>query len=281
MSFSQLKFERKIKVSFGNSSYTVEDLKVVFRVERFASARHTMELEIYNMGEIKSSENLLEIGNAITLEAGYKDFKDILFVGRIGNTNGFRKDLDYVTTFYCHDGMEFSKKLLSFSWVNSTNLNSILNDMARMVGTRIVFNNIEPANIKGSYLVSSSFENEMNILSNSFNFKWYFINGELYLYDSARGNTEKALFEISALNGLLETPRLTNRGIDLKMLLEPSIQNEDIFTVNSKGVEITQSRLEYSKKNSFGLGVQRVFSIVHTGDTHGDEWYTELIGIKI
>ena len=277
------KFNRFVKVSFNGTEASITDLKMVFRIQRFhGDAHHTMELDIYNLGKIKSENNYLEIGNVITLEAGYKDFNGVLFIGKINNTNEYREGTDFITKIYCNDGRDYISKMISFGWTRSVALNDVISDIASAAGLIIVTNNIEINNISGGYNVHDSFENIMDVLSASYNFNWYIINGDLFLYDAEKGNQEKELFEVSAATGLIETPvLLTKGGISVKMLMEPSINNGDLFDVKSKGLTLTQQGLEYATKFSFGLGLQKVLSMAHTGDTHGDAWYTELIGIRL
>jgi len=277
------KFNRFIRVRFDGTEVSITDLKMVFRIQRFhGDAHHTMELDIYNLGKIKSENNYLEIGTVITLEAGYKDFNGVLFIGKINNTNEYREGVDFITRIYCNDGRDYNSKMISFGWTRSIALNDVLSDIASTAGILIVKNNIKINNISGGYTVHDTFDNIMNTLSESYNFNWYIINGDLFLYDSEKGNDEKELFEVSAGTGLIETPvLLTKGGISVKMLMEPSINNGDLFDVKSKGLTLTQQALEYSNKFSFGLGRQKVLSMAHTGDTHGDAWYTELIGLRL
>jgi len=89
------------------------------------------------------------------------------------------------------------------------------------------------------------------------------------------------VLRINSGTGLLESPVLTLKGVDVKLLLESALKPNDFYEVGSAGVVVAQTGLELVDIFERGLGVQKVESLVHTGDTHSNIWYTETIGRKI
>jgi len=85
--------------------------------------------------------------------------------------------------------------------------------------------------------------------------------------DRAReeGNT------FSADNGLVDTPSVTRSGVEIRSLLRPEMRIFDKFFVRSPTVQGTLRNVDYAAE-------YYAIHLRHVGDTHGDDWHTEIEG---
>jgi len=278
---SNIKFNRKIKASFNNGKF-IEGLRMTFRVERVVfDAYAKLKLEIYNMNFKHGEQNsLFERGDNVILEAGYANNVSVMFSGLINNVQSVRNGVDDIVTVFASDNV-VGLDLINVSYSAQTSLVSLLSDLAFEAGVDIAEISIKPQNILGKLSYSKKFGNIMNDLARTYKFTWFIYNGELYLYDDVKANSAKTILQINASTGLLESPILTQKGIDVKMLLESSVKPMDIYEVKSGGLQFSQGNLEFVDVITQGNGLQKVLSVIHSGDTHGAAWYTEIEGIKV
>lgn len=106
---------------------------------------------------------------------------------------------------------------------------------------------------------------------------------------------------VTAQTGLIGTPEATQSGINMKILLNPKIvcgqkiqmDNATINTtqfvgpdgsVSNNGIPFNQwggtNSIQFLADTSFD-GTYRAYVIEHTGDTRGQEWYTNLVCLLI
>ena len=277
---SRIKFSRVISVIISGEN-EIKDLRMTFRVERLILDSYaTLRIEIYNTiiaNERLSGSSALR-GESISIDAGYKGNVSTLFSGVIQNVQKEKRGSDIITTIFANDSPFTREVVVSRSYRNKTSIVSLISDIAFEAGIDIAEFSIKSRNIKGSVSYVKRFSRIMDSLSKANEFTWFIFNREMYLYDNDAANSSKSTLEISASTGLLETPVLTQKGVNVKMLLEPSVRPMDTYEVQAGGLVFAQGNLELTRLVSRGNGVQKALSVVHTGDTHGNTWITEIEG---
>lgn len=280
------KFSRVSRLSFSGGRY-IEGLRMSFRVSRLiGDTFHQLKIEIYNVLLKKEGESqkFFKRGDPILLEAGYEENISILFSGQITNTTERKEDVDRITTIFAIDHGE--RETLSGPRVlfvelenrNPTDIVSLIHSIAEKVNIPISNISIQPQNIKRPILIYKSFSDTMDELAESFGFSWFVFNGSLNVYDEKKGISVGEVIKINSSVGMLESPVIKDRGIDIKMLMEPSIKQGEIFSVESEGVQDARTGIEVTGGITNRGGLQVVESLIHTGDTHGTSWYTEISG---
>lgn len=100
---------------------------------------------------------------------------------------------------------------------------------------------------------------------------------------------EDHVLYLTPMTGLVGTPKYTDNGIQIKMLLEPRIKirglvkidndiiQRQLISVGSDGKSSTgqDQKLQFDKNGEY-----KVISYSHSMDTFGDEWVTEVIGLS-
>ena len=81
------------------------------------------------------------------------------------------------------------------------------------------------------------------------------------------------IVSLSPSGGLIGTPEQTEDGIKARCLLNPLLNLNKLVHIDNDNVQ--------QVKDGSGLwtGVYKIIAIKHTGDTRGQDWYTDFTGI--
>jgi len=264
------KFGRVAFVLF-NRTRRIENLRLVFNVERAAGDFYAkLYLRIYNLAH---EEYEFAHGDTIELFAGYENNVSRIFYGSVTNARTYREGVDDVTEIYAADNINPVDRVINKSYRKQTSLKAIIRDVAEEAEVQVAKLAFEDENINGILVLAEPFMHIMRKLARSFGLQWYLYDFALYVY---RQKLQSPVLEFSANTGLLETPVLTEVGVNVKTLLEPSVKAGDTFNVVSLGVQ--DNRNLYSIERTVKLPTQVVQSVSHDGDTHGDIWYSQIEG---
>lgn len=273
------KFNRVAVIRGFTTSLLISGLRIVFKIERSPfDAVGRLQMDIYNANLSEQGETVMRLGERFILEGGYDGAVSAMFFGTVQNAAHFRQGEDRITRIWAGDFIEPFQAKLNLTFRNPKSLVDLINQMAKQVGINVVQFEISEANTVGSMTMDGTLSYELNNLAESFGFMWILKDNALHIVDKAGSNSNR--FDVNAGTGMLEPPILTHQGMNIKMLLEPSIKPSDTFTVESGGLQLSQSNLEYTELIDTGnKQVQVAYTVVHTGDTHSDTWFTEVEGI--
>lgn len=270
------KFLRYAAITIG-TEYSVEGLRVRFEIKRSVGGYDSIAyIEIYNLAPEKKGA-LQEDSIPIQLIGGYENNRAVLFSGIVGASNSYKDGVDIVTEVWARDLVNLGEKYSNVSIRNPRDLKQVITRLASNASIPVGEINVAEANFTGPLTFSESFVYAMNKLASNFNFIWYILDGQLRVYSIDR-TSAKRIYTFSASTGLLETPILTEIGVDAVVLLEPSITPFDLYEVQSTGVRVGQAATDVRGINLDPLGEQKVLDLVHTGDTHADQWITRVRG---
>lgn len=281
-------------------SYDLSDLRCVFRVkDQCTSPMSECTLEVYNLNN-KTANRLLKSGFNVQLFAGYQNSR----YGKIF-------DGDIVQSFRnYHDGVDeilqilalSGNRMLTSNWVSKSmaggqTRNQIVKtvaadrkitlkeaaevqeklDEARYPRGQVIFREVSDVlsdaadRANAVCQVSKSGVIEMRSLAAS-------------AASSVQGAAGKTL-DLNYKNGLVGSPTYSEQGITITSLLDSRIRPLSLVKINNQYLERS-----YGSVNQLGIveqdrrlvdpdGEYRIMSVVHAGDTHGDVWQTECLGV--
>ena len=118
---------------------------------------------------------------------------------------------------------------------------------------------------------------------------WSIQNGQVQILDAGK-YIKSRIIDINVRTGMIGTPEQTDQGIKVKTLLNSSyrvgtlvnINNKDINqTAYSNGTKAATNPTQYSGIQNLAPvdadGQYYIAVVEHSGDTRGEEWYSELI----
>jgi hypothetical protein len=263
----------------GTNGIEVSNLHCIFSVEKsMTTDPNPSIIQIYNLAP-NTRNSILTNGSRVIIEAGYDGPQyGLIFDGDVVRTmKRGGQAIDKVTEIVAQDGDVFlNSGFISVSYAAGQTSEDTIKAMAGIADPNISIGSISD-NLKNTPLARG---------------KAMFGQPKDYARSIAKG--EGALFyvcdrkiclvkpmdlptdEIVSLNpgsGLIGTPEQTEDGVKARCLLNPLLNLNKLVHIENDLVE------PHEKAGAMTTGVYKIISLVHKGDTRGQDWYTDFIGI--
>jgi len=283
-------WDRVFKLEVGDSGQLLtvdgfgeEPAQIRFRVGMHAdSYLQVAEISIYGL----SAENrrlLYERYTDVRLTAGYRNRFAQIFTGTIYNVSIGRDGPEVYNTLYCRSvGNVWANASVNKSWGNSTPAREIISDVALTFGYPVQFiGNFDdlPRAINGM-TISEDSKAAMRSLARNYSFTWTIENNQMIIARLGEGRPgADSIFRISADSGMVGSPRIRERGIDVTLKMNPAIRPQDTVEVeNATGELVFNNPNAATFPDTIGVGRYLVRGVSHVGDYYGDMWDTILEG---
>lgn len=248
----------------------ISGLRVTFKIIKTDKTEpNHSEIQIFNLTEDHRSLVELE-GTRCRLSAGYAGSESQIFSGDVKKARSQKQDVDWVTHLELGDGWaNFATARVTQFFGSGTNLVDVVKKLALELvkDPGNLLDQVSQLGVQFSngYSVSGSAAQELTRVLEPYNLGWSIQDGRI----EALGPTEFLPGEgprISADSGLIGSPGIATahkkgpRPVIVKCLLHPALRPGSGFQLDSKDLK----------------GEYRCTKVEHTGDTHGQEWTTEL-----
>ena len=281
----------------------IRDLRFAFSIEKGAGENpNTCTCRVYNLNP--DSRALVEtVNNVLILKAGYRrDVGELtIFTGTVTRAITKRENADLVTELEMSDGgLEYRDTKTSFSFAPGVSAQAVLTNIAATFGLPV---RPLPADIaqkqyaEGFAFVGRSRE-AMAKACEYLGLEWSLQNREVQILKKGKAVAMQA-FVLSPETGLIGSPESEHKTLGEKAAAKKGI------TEKQKGVRVTFGTVDTGDKEK-KLEVQgwkvktllqptmqpggyvrldtktikgeffRVESVTHSGDTHGNDWLSEL-----
>lgn len=130
-------------------------------------------------------------------------------------------------------------------------------------------------------------------LAQSHGMTWSFQNGKLTM-TPLDGYAPGEIIELSAGSGLIGMPESTEEGVRFRCLLDPKLQPGQRCKIDNKSVNQTLQQNPAGPAVPFNRykgtqffadaaadGLYRMFVVEHSGDTRGQAWYSDVVGLAL
>lgn len=260
---NNLLFDRYVSVTIGVEGQTGkvwDGLKIAFKIEKFSdSTPNKADVTITNLS--KSSQDFIKKGMRLSLTAGYKSDYGLIFTGNIDKINSVKNGTDWDTKIEIKDGgKEFRNTMISKSFSPNTTISTVINDIIKELG-------FSKGNIRG--IPSGKFSNGTSlnlpakqVLDNyakSYNFT-YTVNDGVIHFLAGNNTINSMAILLKSDSGLIGSPEPTEKGIKVRSLLRWNIYPVALIRIESEKI-----------KGNFKAG-----NITHTGDSFGNDWYSDI-----
>lgn len=267
---NEVLFDRKASFSFGfpgKLGRSYEGFRIRFKIIKTSeSTPNKSNVQVYNL--TRDSRALAEKkGQAFIISAGYQTTEEVLFSGDIARVITELEGPDYVTTFEAGDGEKsYREAKVDISFQEGVNLKDIFTQLATSLGKQIKDpSSIKSENIVNGMALSGLSRKHMDELTLRYGLEWSIQNGALQVLEKNKASKETAIL-LSVDSGLIGVPKKKDDGsIEVVSLLQPKI--------------IPGRKIELDTK--FISGTYRCQKVTQTGDTHGNDWYSQIEAIKV
>lgn len=300
-------FDRKITVIAQNETFddlTIQNLRIQFDIEKFFTHVFNVgTITIYNLNPINRGllvkrKSDLESApfTTITVIAGYADSQSMIFRGQLVQGFSVKKGPDWITTLQCttafdqyisaHHGVgdtyeeitafDLLSRLLNITFTELALINTFTRDLE--FGYALNMDSAEVERMKRERIIGNAFSGRVMdsivTILNRFNLKISVDDIEILIakeYAPVNPDDKDIAPLINIQSGMINSPQITDVGVKLTTLLNPDIRVAKLFRVQS----------ETTKQNDINEQEIQTFTctkLKHSGDTHGDDWASEILG---
>jgi hypothetical protein len=279
--------EKYLDLEMRDESYNNgQALRITFLVQHEIGGYLSFaEISIFNLKR-ENEEAIFEKFRSITLQAGYPELFGPIFKGEVINVQ--RIPVGNTGTrgikLFCRS----SAKAVSYNVVNqslgpSASAVEIIRACAQAIGNPVIFHgdfSDVPKRSRGTVLQGDPVK-VLNKLQASLGFTWTIENNVTVILRNGY-QVEGDMFVFSARTGMKGSPVVTDTEISVRVALNPIVQLGRKIKIESVAPEFAFSGAYFNSiPRSIGEGVYQVTRIVHVGDSHGQDWETQLNSLRL
>jgi len=261
----------------------IRDLRVNFEITKgILSFPNIARITIYNANQTTLS-TLQDKFTRIVLNAGYEGDLKLLFKGEIRNVFQNKTGRDRLTTIYSGDGEK--------SWQNATFNKTFSDNLSVSSAIEEVLKTFAGVNIgaleglpqvkdkiRGQTLSGSS-KDIMDNFAEEYGFTWSIQDGEIVITPDEEPLEGDEAILVTAATGMIGSPTITEIGVDVVTLLNPSMLPNRAFKIESVNAEIAIGNLFFRNiKRTTGEGIYKIQEVNFKGDSREGEWLSSVKG---
>ncbi len=291
----QLQYIRRCNLIVANEAgegLDLSNLRITFKIKKSdAQTPNTAEIRVYNLAEETANRIRKEFQN-ITLQTDYESNYGLIFNGntkqiRFGRENGTDTFIDIAAA----DGDD----AYNFAVVNATlaagakQSDQISAAAGSMAGRGVATGHIDPtgdAKLPRGKVMYGMARNYLRQSAEASNTSWSIQDGKVQ-FVSLTGVLPNQAVLLTSKTGLVGQPEQTNDGIKARCLLNPMLRIGGKVQINEK--DVAEAKLPDTNKDAQANkpaaieadGFYRLLVVEHSGDTRGNDWYSDLVCLGV
>lgn len=224
----------------------------------------------------------------ITLSAGYEGAEKVIFKADIRNVYQVKTGVETIVHIFAGNAQRsWENAFINKTFSENVSIAQIVRDVVASFGEQISSDNLEavPAltdKIRGLSLSGNSHK-ILDQLGEEYGFEWSIQDEELIVTEAEPQLVVEDAFLINSVTGMIDSPVITEIGVDVTTLLNPSYLPHGVFKVESVFGDLQLANLffrEVNRERTRGEGFYQIREVTHSGDTYGDKWYSSLRGFR-
>jgi hypothetical protein len=281
-----------IVASAGGSGLDLSGLHIKFAIKKAdAQTPNTAEIRVYNVAETTVARIRKEFSRVV-LQAGYETNMGVIFDGNIKQVRfGRENGVDTYIDIAAGDGDD----AYNYAVVNTTlAAGASQRDQINAAASPMSDRGVKPGYIgetgdtklaRGKVMYGMS-RDYMRQSAEASDTSWSIQDGKLQFVPNTGVLPNQAVV-LNSKTGLVGTPEQTNDGIKARCLLNPMLKIGGKVKINEK--DVAQAKLADTSKDAQANkpadiaadGFYRLLVVEHSGDTRGNDWYSDLICLDI
>lgn len=298
MSAGPRQYDRRLSLFVANAAgdgLELGQLRVVFTVGKSdAQAPNWASIAVYNLAEATAARIRREF-TRVVLQAGYRDNLGVVFDGTIKQA---RTGRDNGTDTFLEIAAADGDRAYNGAIVNKTLASATANDQVRAALEPMSAHGVEggfledlggPSLPRGKVLFGMS-RDVLRTATRSRLATWSIQDGRVQVVKRA-GVLPGEAVSLNSATGLIGAAEQSEKGIKARCLLNPRLRVGGLVKLNQADVE--EQRLDAPAPASgstsagaapeakpakiAGDGFYRLWAVQHSGDTRGNDWYSDLL----
>lgn len=293
---------RKVTLLVGNAkgeALDLSSLRIKFRIRKTdAETPNVAEIEVFNL-DAETSLRIQKEFTDVTLQAGYVENFGVVFRGNAKQILRGREEngVDTYLNIAASDG----DSAYNFAVVNTTlAAGATQRDQIAAAGRPMAARGVTEGYVpdmggqalpRGKVMFGNSRE-YLRQSAEASDTSWSIQDGKMQFVPRT-GLLPGQAVELTSASGLIGTPEQTNDGIKIKCLINPNIRQGGVVSIRDSEVKAAKAGKFFKQPNKKGEvderqpvkidkdGLYKVLRADYHGDTHGNEWYQELVCVGI
>jgi hypothetical protein len=269
----------------------LSNLRIKFTVKKTdAQTPNTAEIQVWNLAEDTANRVKKEF-TRVTLEAGYEGNVALIFNGNVKRiSKGKENGVDSYIMIHAGDGDEaYNYSVINTTLASGATQNDQVNAAVNSMSSRGVSAGAIPnlgaerlARGKVMYGMSRDYLRQSSETTGS---TWSIQDGKVQYVGLTDVLPNQAVV-LNSNSGLIGSAEQTTQGIKAKCLLNPMLKIASKVSINEDDIseEKGGQSEEGEKKKPAEIaadGLYRLLAVEHVGDTHGNEWFSNLVCLDV
>lgn len=245
------------------------------------------DIRLYNLAKASSIPRQA----SVVLRAGYDDNVDVIFSGFATNVLRERPigSPEIVTRLLCKSGEPATdRSSANLSFGVGTRVEEVIRALAREWPRPIEIDNAQFADdptFTNGYVVDGDIPEALNELAYAYKFKWRQDRGSLIVTKPEKERNAPAI-KIDQLSGMIGIPEISlgpdGLGVFVSAQMNPALRYNGKIDIESGFSTFNTGNLFISEQtgDASANGEYNVFAVKHSGDSHGDQWQSEIDGLR-
>lgn len=289
---------RNIKLTVGDDSeaLNLSELRIRFSIRRGdISTPNTADIRVYNVSD-KTAQIVQDEFTRVRLEAGYQGNYGVIFDGTVIQVRrGRESQTDTYLDITAADGdSAYNFAVVNKSLAAGATLDDQLGVCLQAMEAHGVTLGFAPPLPKQALprgkMMFGMVRDYLDGITAAAAAKWSIQDGQLYIIPLGNYLPGEAL-SINATTGMVGLPEQTNGGINVKMLLNPSVKIGRLIRLDNSSIQqyrfnpsikagAENAKIAQQNKLSDD-GLYYVMIANHSGDTRGNDWYTDTVCLSV
>ena len=243
------------------------------------------DIGLYNL----SKDIEIQQGASIVLRAGKTDRVDTIFTGYVTNRFREREGTEIVTRLLCKSGAPVTDRgSAEGSYGKGVTVVDVIKDLCQSWPRQLDIDESQFADapvFTSGYVTNGDIPRALDDLAYMFGFDWVNERGRVVV--TRHGYKRKtAVTEVNQFTGMVGIPEVTRGPDGLGVFVVHAL--DPYFRINGR-INVQSEFQTYNTGNMFiqemsgdarANGEYNIFQLRHRGDSHGDQWVTEIDGLR-
>jgi hypothetical protein len=295
---SAQQYRRKFSVIVGDNAgggLDLSDLRVVFNVRRGDyQTPNSADVRIFNVAD-KTANRIRDEGARLVLQAGYDGNYGLIFDGQIKQPRRGRVDStdSYIDITAADGDQAYNYSVIALSLAaGNTPSDAVQAFLASMARHGISQGYVPELSTNGRARGRVHYgltRDELREWAEVEDVLWSIQDGKLTLVPKT-SYIPGEVPVISPATGLIGVPEQTPNGIEMRVLLNPALKIGERIKLDSSvnryryGLDVPSQALSEAQRQQIKTNTDGMYYVMvanHSGDTRGNEWYTDMICLAV
>ncbi len=246
------------------------------------------KITIFNLNDDHVSQIEDEYTDVV-FSAGYDGNVKLIYSGNTQYVSHYRDGLDMLTELVCGDGDRgFRNAYVNKTFASGSTDAQVVDYCAKQLGVRKGATQLPDTGFLRGRTYSGMAHETLDEIAQTNGCNWSIQDGVLQMVRTDSMLDQETAVVLSVDTGLLEAAERTDKGIKAKCLLNASISVNSAIKLDNSALKVQANQKRNITKSARGPvvdtnkdGIYKVFKVRHMGDTHDNDWITEVLCVGL